>query len=624
MQTLKAEKLTKTYGEKTLFNKINFIINEQDRIGLIGMNGTGKTNLLNAIANVDPADSGEIIVPNDYSISYLRQTPDFNTDMTVRNAIYNGDQPVFAAINNYENAVNAYAANSLSDDVIKRFNNAEAEMNRLDAWNTESDIKTILTQLHIGNLDSPIDSLSGGQVKRVALAQALLEKSDLLILDEPTNHLDFDSITWLETYLKNYPGAILLVTHDRYFLDRVTNHIWELSFGDLIEYQGNYQKYLEQKAIRDEQLSSSQTKAKKLYKSELEWMKRGPQGRGTKQQARINRFNELSDNVNASIQNQDNVEIDFAQRRLGKKVINIKNASLTIDNKTILSDFSELIQAGERIGITGENGAGKSSFLNSIAGKLSLDKGTIELGETVHLGYYTQQTEPIPGNERIISYLSKVGQEVVNSEGERISVASLLERFLFPSNMHGSLIRKLSGGEKRRLYLIKILMEQPNVLLLDEPTNDLDIPTLTVLEDYLAKFNGTVLTVSHDRYFLDKTSDRLLIFEGNGRILNYQKSISDYLAKQSDLSQSHVSEKKENSKVKTLVKKRTYMEQKEWELIEGDIAKLEKTQSRIENQMGETGVDYGKLSELQNELNEINLELSEKMDRWEYLADFEQ
>lgn len=630
MQTLNAENITKTYGEKTLFKDLTFTINEHDRIGLIGTNGTGKTSLLNAITNLDPADSGSIDVPKDYRIAYLRQLPELDTQLTIRQAIFSGSQPIFKTIRHYEEILDQYSLNPDSSDLLDQFTKAEAAMNEQDAWNVESDIKTILTQLHINDLTPKISELSGGQVKRVALAQVLIETPDLLILDEPTNHLDFDSIEWLEEYLASYKGALLLVTHDRYFLDRITNHILELSFGDLFEYEGNYQTYVEQKATRIEQDNASKQKENKLYKQELEWMHRGPKGRGTKQQARINRFNDLSKNVKKPEQIEGNVQIDLGQHRLGKKVIEFKDVSLQVGNHQILNDFSELIQADERIGITGINGAGKSSFLNAIAGKIPLEAGTIDIGETVHLGYYTQQTEPIPEDMRMINYLTEIGEEVVNNRGERVSVTNLLEQFLFPRFMHGTLIRKLSGGEKRRLFLIRILMEQPNVLLLDEPTNDLDIATLTVLEDYLSTFNGTVITVSHDRYFLDKVGRRLLIFNGEGSIERYQGQLSDYLSEQKvskgKAKENSVSsvESKNTVVKKERPKKRTYTEQQEWATIESEIDKLEQQVDSLQNEMNNQTDDYGKLADLQKQLDDANTELDQKMERWDYLASFEQ
>lgn len=629
MKTLKAKNLTKTYGEKQLFQSINFTINENDRIGLIGTNGSGKTNLLNAVAGIDPADSGEFEAPNDYRIAYLKQSSEINQYETVRDFIYSGDQEVFRVIKRYEQVLAQYTDNPTSNTIFEKFTKAEDEMNRLDAWNTESNIKTILTQLHVDMLDAPINQLSGGQVKRIALAQALLEPADLLLLDEPTNHLDFDSIEWLEKYLADYKGALLLVTHDRYFLDRVTNHIWELSFGHLYEYEGNYAKYVEQKALREQQNEASQEKKYKLYKQELEWIKRGPKARGTKQQARINKFEKLDQDVHAPKEIDQDVEIGLTQQRLGKKVIEIKHLDLQVGGHPIARDFTKLIQAGDRIGITGANGAGKSSFLNAIAGKLPIQGGTIDIGETVKIGYYTQKMEPISEDKRVINYIKEIGQEVVNRDGEKISVTSLLEQFLFPKFMHGSLIKKLSGGEKRRLYLIKVLMQQPNVLLLDEPTNDLDIATLTVLENYLEHFNGTVLTVSHDRYFLDKVSDQLLIFDGNGQIEQYTGQISDYLKQRAQTTSTSATAAKPRTEPTSVAKpkkkkKRTYAEEKEWQTIEAEIDKLEQKSKTITEQMNEYAADYGKLSELQAELNQVSDELENKMARWEYLESFEE
>lgn len=629
MKTLKAKNLTKTYGEKQLFQSINFTINENDRIGLIGTNGSGKTNLLNAVAGIDPADSGEFEAPNDYRIAYLKQSSEINQYETVRDFIYSGDQEVFRVIKRYEQVLAQYTDNPTSNTIFEKFTKAEDEMNRLDAWNTESNIKTILTQLHVDMLDAPINQLSGGQVKRIALAQALLEPADLLLLDEPTNHLDFDSIEWLEKYLADYKGALLLVTHDRYFLDRVTNHIWELSFGHLYEYEGNYAKYVEQKALREQQNEASQEKKYKLYKQELEWIKRGPKARGTKQQARINKFEKLDQDVHAPKEIDQDVEIGLTQQRLGKKVIEIKHLDLQVGGHPIAHDFTKLIQAGDRIGITGANGAGKSSFLNAIAGKLPIQGGTIDIGETVKIGYYTQKMEPISEDKRVINYIKEIGQEVVNRDGEKISVTSLLEQFLFPKFMHGSLIKKLSGGEKRRLYLIKVLMQQPNVLLLDEPTNDLDIATLTVLENYLEHFNGTVLTVSHDRYFLDKVSDQLLIFDGNGQIEQYTGQISDYLKQRAQTTSTSATAAKPRTEPTSVAKpkkkkKRTYAEEKEWQTIEAEIDKLEQKSKTITEQMNEYAADYGKLSELQAELNQVSDELENKMARWEYLESFEE
>lgn len=628
MQQLRVENVTSVYGEKTLFKDISFLINENDRIGLIGVNGSGKTSLLNVIAELNSPDSGNIIKPNDYRISYLSQQPVLDDSLTVIEAVFDGSQPVFQTIRYYEAALDAYSAHPEDEKLLDRYTKAEAKMNAEDAWLAEAEVKTILTQLHIPDLQQKVASLSGGQRKRVGLAQVLIQKPDLLILDEPTNHLDFDSINWLEKYLSSYKGAVLTVTHDRYFLDLVTTRIFELSFGELFEYQGNYQAYVEQKAERVAASVVADHKQEQLYKKELAWMRTGAKARTTKQKGRENAFAEIEAN-RGSLQLESDVELNLGQQRLGKKVINVKDAYLKFDDTVILDDFNLLIQANDRIGITGANGAGKSTFLNAIAGRVPLDSGVIEIGETVKLAFYTQQMEAIPDDKRMIEYLSDVAQTIKNNDGEDVSVTELLEQFLFPRFMHGTLIRKLSGGEKRRLYLLKLLMSRPNVLFLDEPTNDLDISTLTVLEDYLEHFQGTIITVSHDRYFLDKVADKLLIFDGNGQIERYTGVFTDYLASQdaaADNAQKAakaVADKADAPVAAEPAKKKlTWNEKKEWETIEDDIAKLEARQGEITTDMAANGSDFGKLSDLQRELDEVEATLEEKMERWEYLSEF--
>ncbi len=630
LQTLRVEHLTKTYGEKTLFEDLNFIINEHDRIGLIGTNGSGKTTLLNAISGADPADSGELIHANDYEIGYLRQDPELAADKTVMEAVFQGSAAVFKIIRAYEEALRELEQHPERKDAVTRFSQAEERMNEADAWTAENDVKTILTQLHLDELDQKIANLSGGQKKRVGLAQILIQSPDLLILDEPTNHLDFDSIDWLEDYLKNYQGALLIVTHDRYFLDHVANQIYELSFGKLYTYQGNYEDSVRQKAERQEKALQKEHKDQQLYKKELAWMKTGAKARSTKQQARINRFEKLADKVSDKVQVDQNIDINLGQQRLGKKVIELKEASLKLGEHQIIQDFSTMINAGDRIGITGKNGAGKSSFLNILAGQLSPDSGELIIGETVKAAYYRQQTETIPEDKRVINYLNEVAQNVVNTEGERISTTQLLEQFLFPRFMHGTLIRKLSGGEKRRLYLLKLLMMQPNVLFLDEPTNDLDVGTLTILENYLETFAGTVVTVSHDRYFLDKVADRLLIFDGDAKIEHYSGQFTDYLKQEKQstrvtskkvLPASHKSEAAvQKPKVKT---KLTYAEQIEFDNLEQEIDQIEQKTKDVKEQMATiSGDDYLQLGDLQQQLTTLEKESEEKMARWEELGQY--
>ncbi|MFZ2589624.1 ABC-F family ATP-binding cassette domain-containing protein [Paucilactobacillus nenjiangensis] len=625
MQTFRADDLTSTYGEKTLFEKISFLINENDRIGLIGTNGSGKTSLLNVISGQVGAEAGQITTPNDYSIGYLKQQPELDESLTILDAIFSGAQKVFATIRLYEAALEEYSQNPEDEGAVDRFTRAQAQMDAQDAWTAESEVKTILTQLKITNLNQKISTLSGGQKKRVGFAQILIEAPDLLLLDEPTNHLDLESIVWLQSYLKSYRGAVIIVTHDRYFLDEVANQIWELSFGALYKYSGNYQSFVAQKAERVAREAEQEHKQTQLYQKELAWMRTGAKARSTKQKGRINHFNELQDSI-GNVQTDENIAIDLGQQRLGKDVIEITNGGLTLGNHKILDDFNLLVQAGDRIGITGENGTGKSSLLNVLAGKLPLDSGVVKIGETVKLGYYTQQTEPIDGDKRMLSYLSDVAETVTDSNGDSVSSTQLLERFLFPRFMHGTLIRKLSGGEKRRLFLLKILMSQPNVLLLDEPTNDLDIGTLTILEDYLDTFAGTVITVSHDRYFLDKVADRLMVFSGQGQIDSYNGLYTDYLAKQNETvaapekvkPATSQSEEKPTEKKKKL----TYSEQKEWETIETEIEELDEKQTDLKRLMEENGADYSKLSEYQEELTKVSKLADEKMARWEYLSEY--
>lgn len=628
MKQFRATELRSVYGEKTLLDGISFLIETGDRVGLIGVNGSGKTTLLNAIAGVNPADSGKLDMPNDYHIAYLQQEPSLDPEKTVMEAIFAGAQPIFQLIRDYEDALDALAAHPNDDKILQRYTKLEAQMNQEDAWLAESEVKSILMQLHLPDLSLKIATLSGGQRKRVGLAQVLIEAPDLLLLDEPTNHLDFDSIEWLEKYLADYKGAVLTVTHDRYFLDSVANRIFELSFGQLYEYTGNYQQFVVAKAERVAASKIADHKAAQLYRQELAWMRTSARARSTKQKARENRFSELDEN-HGNLQLEEDIQVNLGQQRLGKKVIEIEHAQLAFDERVILKDFSALIQANQRIGITGPNGTGKSTLLNAIAGQVTLDSGLITIGETVKMAYYTQTNEPIPDDKRMIAYLSEVAESVVDREGNRVSVSELLEQFLFPSQMHGTLIRKLSGGEQRRLYLLKLLLQQPNVLLLDEPTNDLDIGTLTVLEDYLKHFAGTVITVSHDRYFLDKVADRLFIFQGDGVIERYDGQFSEYLAnfgaptttQDKGATQAAAVADEPVSVAQPKKKKLTYSEQREWATIETDIATIETQIEHIQGEMEANGADFGKLSELQAQLDELNVALDEKMTRWETLSE---
>ena len=626
MKELRVDHIKKTYGDKTLFDDISFLIHTKDKVGLIGVNGTGKTSLLNILAGKDNGDSGEMKTPQDYHISYLSQDSTLPEELTVAEAVFQGDSPILQAVREYEEALVNLASDGSNQQYQHAYTKAEEKMNKEDAWLADTNAKTVLHQLGISDISRQIKELSGGQKKRVGLAQVLIQEPDLLLLDEPTNHLDYQAIEWLESYLSQYTGALVMVTHDRYFLDKVTNRIFELAFGKLHEYKGNYQTYLLAKAEREETEKAQEHKRKQLYKQELAWMRAGVKARGTKQQARINRFNDLQGDLN-QIGENDDIDITIGSQRLGKKVMTVEHGNFEIESKTILKDFNLLVQGRDRIGITGENGAGKSTLLNILAGRLQLASGLYEIGETVKLAYYTQENEDMDPNMRMIQYLQEAAELVKQADGSTISIAEMLERFLFPRASHGTIIGKLSGGEKRRLFLLKLLISQPNVLLLDEPTNDLDIDTLTVLEDYLEHFNGAVISVSHDRYFLDKTVEKLFVFQGNGKIIEYFGTMSDYLA------DSKAEEKKQVTATKSAVKesepkiekakqKLTYAEKQEWDKIESEIEGLETKITTLTEEMNHQGSDFTKLQDLQKAISESEAQLEYKMERWEYLSEF--
>ena len=630
MKELKVQNLTKTYGEKILFDDISFSIMEGERIGLIGVNGSGKTNLLNVITGKDSAEKGSIQKPKDYTISYLMQEPDLNPDKSVFDAVFEGDTPILVAVRNYERALELLTADPMDEKCQNRYSRAEQAMNDENAWIADTNATTILTKLGISDLEQLVGTLSGGQRKRVGLAQVLIQEPDLLVLDEPTNHLDFETITWLESYLSAYKGALLLVTHDRYFLDRIVNRMVELFHGNVTFYTGNYEQYVVDRAQRQEAAVVADHKRKQMYTKELAWMRTGAKARSTKQQARIGRFKDLEDNLKQS-NVDESVEMNLEGSRLGKRVFELKDASLNLGGKVILDHFSMLIQTKDRIGISGENGAGKSTFLNTLAGRFPLDSGEIVVGETVKVAYFTQVIEEMNPNKRVISYLQEVGEEVETTNGERISVTNLLEQFLFERHTHGTLIGKLSGGEKRRLYLLKLLMQQPNVLLLDEPTNDLDIATLTVLEDYIETFPGAVISVSHDRYFLDKTVEKLLIFDGHGKIRPFYGSITDYIEEEKEKKQGR-SVQSNDSVVKVDTQpepavvdekvKLTFTEQKEWTTIEEEMFNLENKIETLKQEMLKSGSNFSLLQEQQEQVTALEKELEEKMNRWEYLSQY--
>ena len=612
------DKLTKSVGDKTVFRDISFIIHDLDRIGLIGVNGTGKTTLLDVLSGKSgfDGDVSPFSAKTGYKIAYLTQEPDFDEGQTVLDTVLSSDLREMQLIREYELLLTAYDESQQS-----RLEAVMAEMDSLHAWEIESQVKTVLSKLGLTNLSLKVGQLSGGLRRRVQLAQVLLGDADLLLLDEPTNHLDIDTIEWLTHFLKNSKKTVLFITHDRYFLDNISTRIFELDGGSLIEYQGNYQDYVRLKAEQDERDAALLHKKQQLYKQELSWMRRQPQARATKQQARINRFHDLKKDLVCQT-TDGNLEMNFETSRIGKKVIEFQNVDFAYDEKPILSQFSFLIQNKDRIGIVGDNGVGKSTLLNLIAGKLEPQAGQLLIGETVRVAYFSQQIEGLDESKRVINYLQEVAEEVKIGSGTT-SIAELLEQFLFPRSTHGTLIEKLSGGEKKRLYLLKLLLEKPNVLLLDEPTNDLDIATLTVLENFLQGFAGPVITVSHDRYFLDKVASKILAFEDGG-IREFFGNYTDYLDEKAFVAESSAisqkTEKEKSAKVREEKKRMTYFEKQEWESIENDIEALEGRISEIEAAMQENGSDFARLSQLQQELDEQNEKLLEKYERYEYLS----
>lgn len=615
------EKLTKSVGDKTVFQEISFIIHDLDRIGLIGVNGTGKTTLLDVLSGKSGFD-GDVYpfsAKSDYKISYLTQEPDFDEEKTVLDTVLSSDLREMQLIREYELLMAAY-----DEAKQARLDKVMAEMDSLHAWEIESQVKTVLSKLGISDLAAKISQLSGGLRRRVQLAQVLLSEADLLLLDEPTNHLDIDTIEWLTNFLKNSKKTVLFITHDRYFLDNISTRIFELDGGNLIEYQGNYQDYVRLKAEQDERDAALLHKKQQLYKQELSWMRRQPQARATKQQARINRFHDLKSDLSVQT-NQTDLEMNFETSRIGKKVIEFQDVDFAYGDKQILSHFNLLLQNKDRLGIVGDNGVGKSTLLNLIAGQLQPQSGQVIIGETVRVAYFSQQIEGLDESKRVINYLQEVAEEVKSGSGTT-SIAELLEQFLFPRSSHGTLIEKLSGGEKKRLYLLKLLLEKPNVLLLDEPTNDLDIATLTVLENFLQGFAGPVITVSHDRYFLDKVASKILAFE-DGQVREFFGNYTDYLDekafRQSSAAISQKQEKEKSVKAREQKKRMSYFEKQEWETIEADIEELETRIAAIETEMEQNGSDFTKLSELQKELDDKNEQLLEKYERYEYLSELE-
>lgn len=612
MNLISAEGISKSYSEKQLFTNISLGINEGDKIGIIGINGTGKTTLLRLIAGLESSDEGRIIKGNSVTIEYLPQNPDFNPEAKVIEQVFKGNSPVLKFIGEYEEAVqNPCLSNEKMMELAHK-------MDSLNAWDIESEAKAVLTKLGISDFEVKVGTLSGGQKKRIALAGALINPSDLLILDEPTNHLDNDTIDWLEQYLNARKGALLMITHDRYFLDRVVNEIIELDMGRIYTYKGNYSIFLDKKLEREKMESASEKKRQSLLRNELAWIKKGAKARTTKQKARIERFNDLN-SQSANI-DDEKLEISVTGTRLGKKVVELEHISKSFNNINIIDDFSYILTRNDRIGIIGPNGCGKSTLINIISGRLEPDCGKVEIGETVKLGVYSQENYHMDENKRVIEYIKEGGEVLTTSDGSKISAAQMLERFLFSKAEQWTPISKLSGGEKRRLYLLRVLMEGPNVLCLDEPTNDLDIETLTILEDYIEGFQGAVIAVSHDRYFLDKLSEKLFVFEGSGHIIQHTGNYSELKEiKPESKKTEKVRQSVEKNKEKPL--KFSYMEQREFEEIDSIIEDIEKKISDINTKIDEASSDYSLLEKLLNDKKELDDELSRKMERWIYLND---
>ena len=595
MNLLTAEGITHSYHDRRLFSGLSFHLNEGEKVGLIGINGTGKSTLLKIIAGMLVPDEGTVIRGNQLTLSYLPQSPEFADTDTVLSAALAG----------------------LTDNGI---------------WEREPDAKNMLTRLGITEFTKPIHHLSGGQRKRVALVRTLLTDADILILDEPTNHLDSAMAEWLENKLKNYRGALVMITHDRYFLDSVVTRIVELEQGKLYSYADSYLGYLALKSERKEMEAATERKRQSLLKTEIQWMMRGARARSTKQKAHIARYEALRDVTPPKI--DENVQMTSVASRLGRTTIELNGICKSYDDRILIRDFSYIFLKNDRIGIIGPNGCGKSTLMKLINGIETPDSGSIDIGQTVKIGYFSQENEYLDPSLKLIEYVRE-GAEVIHTPTGTISASQMLERFLFPSNMHYALIEKLSGGEKRRLYLLRILMEAPNVLFLDEPTNDLDIETLTILEDYLDHFAGIVVTVSHDRYFLDRVVRRIFAFEENGTITQYEGGYSDYLKKSGDkLSEmSTISDKKESSRNPDSISKDTwkknapkklkfsYKEQRDYETIEEDIQKLEEKITSLEKEMEESASNYSRLTELNEEKENAEMALLEKMERWEYLED---
>ncbi len=615
MSILQVNSLSKSYSEKVLFNNITFGIEEGEKVAIIAKNGSGKTTLLNIICGKEEADNGEVAKNNDVLISYLSQNPEFDENATIEEVIFDVDNPISKVVNEYERLINLPDADS--DQVAEIIQ----QMDNYNAWDYEARVKRTLEVFRVSNLQQKIKTLSGGQKKRLALAQMLIHPGNVVILDEPTNHLDMDMIEWLEDFLSYARVTLLMVTHDRYFLDRVCTKIIEIESGKLYEHKGNYSYYLEQKALREAAFESETEKAKNLYKRELDWIRKQPRARGTKAKYRVDAFENVKEKAFQKL-DKAQVQLDVRMSRLGSKILEIDHLSKKYGALNIIKDFSYVFKRGEKVGIVGRNGVGKSTFLKMVMEQERQDSGTITPGETIVFGYYSQDGLLQKDDMRIIEVIKEIADVIPLGDGSQITASQMLERFLFNKNMQHSYVAKLSGGEKRRLYLLTVLMKNPNFLILDEPTNDLDLLTLNVLEDFLEDFKGCLMVVSHDRYMLDKLTDHLFIFEGNGMIKDFSGKYSDFRNEQLEKEEEEKASKDKSNKpienTKTTItapKKLSFNEQREYDSLENEIAKLENEKVQLTEQIGNEA-DFQKIQKYSSRLVEIAKLIEQKADRW--------
>ena len=628
MNLITLENISKSYSEKILANNVSLGINEGEKIGLIGVNGTGKSSFLKIVAGVEEPDEGTVTKGNRVRIEYLAQTPDYDDNATVLEQVFKGNSEEMRILREYEELLEKIDKGEVKENDSERLIKLQGKIDALNLWDMESEAKNVLTKLGITNFEEKVGNLSGGQKKRIMLAAALITPCELLILDEPTNHLDNETISWLEEYLNSRKGALLMITHDRYFLDRVTNRILELDRGRLFSYDGNYSVFLEKKMERIAIEKANEEKRQNLMRKELAWVRRGAKARTTKQKARLQRFDELV-NQEGFIENE-NIEISVMGTRLGKKIIEIEHLNKSFGDKKIVDDFNYIVLRSDRIGIVGPNGIGKSTLMGMIEGKVAPDSGEIIKGETVKIACFSQEDTHMHPEMRAIDYIKEAGEYLQTATGERITASQMCEKFLFDGTLQWTMIGMLSGGERRRLHLLRVLMEAPNVLLLDEPTNDLDIETLNRLEDYLDDFGGVVITVSHDRYFLDRICNKIFSYEGNGKIDIYTGNYGDYLlSKEEEVVNNKEKEvavdknKKEPSvdknKNKGKVLKFSFKEQREFETIDEEIMTLEEKIEELDSLMAKHASEYGRLQELMEEKAKVEEELAFKYERWEYL-----